>query len=115
MAKYCGKIGYVVEEEVAPGVWDKVTKERTYYGDIINIKRDTNSSNNTDIDTLVLNSRLSIISDPFAKQNVNALRYATINGVKWKINSIDFSYPRMFIELGGIYNDIGREENKISQ
>lgn len=111
MAKYCGKIGYVVEEETAPGVWDKVIKERTYYGDIINIKRTIESSNNTDNDTIMINSKLSIISDPFAKQNINTLRYAVINGVKWTIKRIDFAYPRMIIELGGIYNDIGRKED----
>lgn len=111
MAKYCGKIGYVVEEETVPGVWDKVVKERTYYGDIINIRRDTNNSANSDNDDILINSKLSIISDPFAKQNFNTMKYATINGVKWKIKSIDFNYPRMTIDLGGIYNDIGGKKN----
>lgn len=114
MAKYCGKIGYVVEEEVVPGYWEKVIKERLYYGDIINIRRNTENSASSDIDNITINCKLSIISDPFAKQNFNSMIYATINGTKWKIKGIDFSYPRMSIELGGIYHDIGREENKIS-
>lgn len=104
MAKWCGKIGYVVEEETAPDYWEKKTKERTYYGDILSIKRETQNSENSDNNNIKINSRLSIISDPFAKQNFDNMKYATINGVKWKIETIDFNYPRMSIDLGGIYN-----------
>lgn len=112
MAKWCGKIGYVVEKETAPDYWEKIIKERTYYGDLISIKRSTQNSENSDNDNIKINSRLSIISDPFAKQNFDTMKYATINGVKWKIESIDFAYPRMNVDLGGVYNVIRGQENK---
>ena len=110
MAKWVGKIGYYVEEETAPGYYEKHTKERTYYGDIINIRRDTKSGEGTN-DTLVLNSEISIISDPFTNQNIDTMLYATVHNIKWKIDSIKPGYPRMTLVLGGKYNDSGREEN----
>ena len=102
MAKYCGKIGYVAEEEeTRPGYWEPVIK----------IRRDTKDSEYGSNDDILLNSRLSIISDAFANENYSKMRYATINNVKWKITNIDINYPRIIIDLGGLYNDTGRKED----
>ena len=35
MAKYCGIIGFAVDEVVAPGVHEEKIVERKYYGDLI--------------------------------------------------------------------------------
>ena len=35
MAKWSGKIGFVVTSETKPGVWKEVATDRTYYGDLI--------------------------------------------------------------------------------
>lgn len=104
MAKFCGKLGYSINEEVYEDYFEPVIKERTYYGDIISIRRDTRDSANGNNDDILLNSKLSIISDPFAKQNINCLKYAVINGVAWKVTNVDINYPRMNIDLGGVYN-----------
>ena len=39
MAKFYGVIGYVVNEETVPGVWEEVVKERPYSGDILKNNR----------------------------------------------------------------------------
>ena len=110
MAKYCGNIGYCVEEETKPGVIEPVMKERKYYGDILSLKR--NTENGTQInDALLLNTRISVVSDPFATQNRNALKYITLDGIRWKITSIDIQFPRMIVETGGVYNGPIPESN----
>ncbi len=103
MAKYCGNIGYCVEEETRPGVIEPIMKERKYYGDILSLKRNTQNGDKIN-DTLVLNTRISVVSDPFAAQNLNALKYIILNGIRWKISSIDIQFPRMIVETGGEYN-----------
>jgi len=103
MAKYCGYIGYSVEEETKPGVIEPVIKERKYYGDILSLKRNTQNGDQIN-DTILLNTRISVISDPFAKQNRNALKYITLDGLRWEILSVDIQFPRMIVETGGVYN-----------
>lgn len=33
-----------------------------------------------------------------------SLLYISIDGIKWKIQSMNIAYPRVTLELGGIYN-----------
>ena len=103
MARYCGNIGYCVDEETRPGVIEPVMKERKYYGDIITLKRNTSSSDKVN-DDILLNTKISVVSDPFATQNRNALKYIIVDGIRWKIASIDIQFPRMIVETGGVYN-----------
>lgn len=103
MAKYCGEIGYVQTLETDPGVWEEVVTERTYYGDVIknNRRLQTESSVN---DGINISNQLSIVADPFANENIYAMRYAKFMGYKWKISNVDVQYPRLILTLGGVYN-----------
>lgn len=103
MTKYAGMIGYATLRETEPGVWEDTFEERKAYGDILrNSLRFTAAQEIND--DLTFSGRLSILSDPFSRENFHRIRYATINGIKWRVNSVEANYPRMTLFLGGPYD-----------
>lgn len=104
--KFSGKIGFWEEDkETSPGVYKSEIFEKTYFGDVIkNIQR-FQSVENQQNENLIINNRISIISDLYILNNWPSIKYVIWKGVKWKAKSIDISsYPRVIIELGGVYN-----------
>ncbi len=104
MAKFCGLIGYAVPEETSPGIWEDKITEREYCGDIINNTSKWSSDSDSTIDELNVNNRFSILADPFAYENFQAMKYVNFMGANWKITSVDVQYPRLILTVGGIYN-----------
>lgn len=109
MAKYFGKIGYAMTQEVKPGVWEEVIIENDYCGEdtraISRWKSGTQLNDDKDID-----KQISILANPFAIENFMYIRYITAYGQRWKVNSVEVQYPRLILSVGGLYN--GREENR---
>ena len=103
MGKWFGKIGYAVTEEITPGVWVEQITERTYYGDIIRNTRRLQTSDKLNDDINVSNE-ISIVADPFARDNFHAMRYIEFMGTRWKVSSVEVQYPRLILSLGGVYN-----------
>ena len=103
MTKWCGIIGYVNTVETVPGVWADKSTEKKYYGDLLSITRRLQTTNKLN-DDIVISNEISIIADPFASQNFYSMRYAEINGAKWKISDIRIEYPRLILTIGGLYN-----------
>lgn len=103
MGKFYGKVGYVVTEETAPGVWQEQITERTYYGDEQQNSRRLSSMDSTNDDFNVSN-KISIVADPYAYQNFHAMRYVEFMGALWKISHVDVQRPRLILALGGLYN-----------
>lgn len=103
MAKYYGKIGFVVVEETKPGVWKEIITERDYFGDLIRNTRRLQSANQVN-DNITISNEISIVADPFARENFHAMRYAEYMGTKWKVTSVEVQYPRLILSVGGIYN-----------
>lgn len=101
--KYCGKIGFATTSETVPGNWTEQITEKLYYGDLIRNSRKLQSSGNQN-DNIVISNEISIIADPFAKENFHAIRYAEYIGTKWKVSSVDVQYPRLILSLGEVYN-----------
>ena len=101
--KYCGKIGFATTTETIPGNWEEQFTERIYYGDLIRNSRKLQSSGNQN-DNIVISNEISIVADPFAKENFHAIRYAEYMGTKWKVSSVDVQYPRLTLSLGEAYN-----------
>ena len=104
MARFCGKIGYAVQSETAPGVWTESIKERIYYGDETRNARRLQSSGHQN-DDIEISNRLSIIADPFAYENFHAMRYVIYMGSEWKISEVEVQRPRLILSLGGLYNE----------
>jgi hypothetical protein len=103
MGKWHGKIGYAKTVETNPGVWEETTIEREYGGDLIRNIRKLDPSGNVN-DDINIASDISIVADPFARENSHTIRYAEIMGVKWKVASIDIQPPRLILTIGGLYN-----------
>lgn len=104
MAKFYGKIGYVVTEETSSGIWsERELDPKNYYGDILTNVRRWETSGNIN-DNLSIGNRISILADPFAFENIQAMKWIEFMGTKWKISSVDVEYPRLIITMGDVYN-----------
>lgn len=101
--KFFGAIGYGFEEEVEPGKWRKRIEERNYAGEIQTNRtsKETGADINDDIN---ISNVISIIADQYAYQNFQSIQYVTWYGSDWKVRSIEPSYPRLILTLGGVYN-----------
>ena len=106
MAKFHGMIGFVdtVEDPDNPGVWEEKTVEKEYRGDLIKVYRKTQTSADSVNDNLILSTEITIVADPYANQNMYAMRYVVFGGTKWKVTSVGVEYPRLRLSIGGVYN-----------
>lgn len=109
MAKFFGKIGYGETVIIRPGVRDVQIVEKEYYGDLIRNSRRYESSGQVN-DNLNISNSISIIADPYAYQNFHLMRYVEFMGSKWKISSVEVQYPRLILQVGGVYNDSSGKE-----
>lgn len=103
MAKFSGKIGFRIDEETRPGVWKKNTVEKQYYGDVIRNVRNNQNSGKVNED-ITISNEISIVSDSFLNEHYSTISYVVLNGIKWKVNSINIQYPRLVLSVGGLYN-----------
>lgn len=107
--KYKGIIGFVKSKKSPdpnrPGKYlPNVITEREYYIDVLSVtrRRDTPDQINDDFK---ITNRLSILMDPFVKENFRTIAYVEYMGVKWKIASAEIQYPRLILNVGGEYNN----------
>lgn len=103
MAKFSGTIGYIKTEETVPGVWEEKITERQYVGDVIKNLRRWNSGEGLN-DNFVVSNQISVVADTYATENLAYMKYIEFMGAKWKISDISIEYPRLVINLGGLYN-----------
>ena len=107
-ARFYGKVGFErtleMDPENHPGVFEPIVEAREYYGDLYQNSRRWEPNGNSINETPVVSNRISIVADSYAYSNVGAMRYVEMNGVLWKIISIDIERPRIVLTIGGIYN-----------
>lgn len=103
MAKWYGPIGYGISTEVKPGVWKETIKEIPYSGDILENSRRIQTTDQVN-DNIQISNKISIIANPFAKENFHAMRYVHFMGAKWKITNVEVKPPRLILTIGGLYN-----------
>lgn len=104
MGRFYGAIGYAIQEETSPGVWQEKITTRNYSGEVI---RNVSKMQGTETlnDNLNVDNRISIVADPFAYKNFSTMRYITWLGALWKINSVEVQRPRLILTIGGVYNE----------
>lgn len=103
MARYSGMIGYAETVKTAAGRWTEQISERHYYGDVNRAVRRLENGTGVN-DDVTINNEISIVADPYANEHVFAIRYATWQGVQWKVTNAEVLYPRIILTLGGIYH-----------
>lgn len=102
--KFYGAVGFFEGmKETTPGVYRPSITERPYYGEVIKDHRKFQPSSSQN-DEFTVSNRISILADLYAQENWTSIRYVIWNGVKWKVTSVDVTYPRLTLELGGVYN-----------
>lgn len=103
MARYCGKIGFSISKETAPGIYEDDITERTYYGDVV---RDLRKENRTDkvVRDVTISNSFSVVADPFAFENFQFIKYLKYMGIAWNVESVEVQYPRLLISVGGIWH-----------
>lgn len=103
MAKYYGHIGFATPiNDERPGVTSDDIVERPYFGEVIRNARRVQSSDTVNVD-LALSNQISIVMDPYLAKNFYNIRYLTFMGTKWSVTNIEMRYPRMLIDIGGLY------------
>lgn len=104
MAKWSGIIGYGQQVQTSQGVYEDVIIKREYSGDVIQNNARWSVSQESTNDNLNVNNRISILADPFARDNFHTMRYVTFMGTEWKITNVEVQYPRLVLTMGGVYN-----------
>ena len=104
MNKYYGSVGYVSYEETGLDVWEEVTTVRKYGGDVLKSSRRFTGSEHLN-DNVVLNNRISIIADPYAFKHYGDIKWCEWMGTKWEVTNTTIEYPRLILDLGGVYNE----------
>lgn len=103
MGKFYGVVGFADTKETSPGVWEEQISERQYYGDVNRFNKRYEPQNQVN-DNITINNEISIVGDPFAYEHFAYLRYVEWMGVKWKVSSVEIQYPRLILNIGGVYN-----------
>ncbi len=103
MAKFYGKIGYGESVETAPGVYEDVITELSYYGDVLRNTRQLQTGENLNSDITVNNS-ISIVADAYANEHFFAIRYIEWMGTLWSVTDVEVKSPRLILRMGGVYN-----------
>ena len=102
MAKWYGKVGYIINEEVEPGVWDTKTTELPYFGDTLSGASKWSPAGKVN-DDLNVTSKISIMADPFAIQHFSSIKYVEFMGAMWDVTTIEPQPPRLILTVGGLY------------
>lgn len=101
--KFFGTVGYVETMELRPNIYEEVTTERQYYGDVLrNTKRNEGGQNLND--NINVNNLISIVADEYAYGHFFAIRYVIWENSKWKVTNVEVSRPRLILTIGGVYN-----------
>lgn len=102
MSRFSGKLGFVITRETEEGVWLEDVVEISVKGTIRSlwVRNNNNASVNTD---LRLTNEVSVLMDTKIKTHLETLKYVVWKGSKWEVQSIGVNYPRLTINLGGLY------------
>lgn len=103
MAKFFGEIGFATQVETSPGIWEDKIIEKQYYGDVTRESRRFSASERV-LDNINLSNQVSIIADGYVTDNIQNLRYVRWLGGLWKISYVELKFPRLVLEMTGVYN-----------
>lgn len=96
-------VGYGLQTEIAPGVFDDEIVEKRYFADTMWDNRRFNQTTVVN-DDLQLNVAFSILADSYANANFNNIRYLKYQGNRWRITAVEVESPRLKLYAGGVYN-----------
>ena len=104
MSNFYGSFGFSVSTKTAPGVFTPSITERQYKGDVLSNTRRYEAQTNSTNDDLLINNKISILSDSFTDKNIGHIIYVIYENTKWKVTNVEIERPRLILTLGGVYN-----------
>lgn len=113
MGKFYGKVGFITTEETSPGVYLPRAKKKTYYGEVLNATKRWRGAEDQVNDNIIVDSRISILSDKFMTENLSHIRFVDWMGALWTVTSVELQFPRVILSIGGVYN--GEDEQGSEQ
>lgn len=103
-----GDIAFSSQVEVEPGIWEDQPVIKRYYGDLTrDSKRDQLQGINSDI---VLVNQLTILADPYLQNSFHKILYVTLAGKKWRVSSVEETYPNITLHFGQLYKEEDNED-----
>lgn len=91
------------DEETGLDEYTPKIETKSYYVDL----EDTivkNQSTEFQNDKINISNTIKVFADLFIRNNWPSIRYVLMDGIKYNISSVRVIYPRLQIDLGGVYN-----------
>lgn len=101
--RYSGKVGYAVQTEVSPGVWEDTITERAKLGTVIQ-RTEALDSGDSVLPQYRTTTSVSVLCDGVLKENYDNLRYVSYMGKNWTISSAVMQWPQLVLYIGEVYN-----------
>lgn len=103
--KFIGAIGFWEGDiETAPDVYKPVIVEKPYTGDMPRNFRRFDTRSESQEDDLTTSNQISILADLYMHSHLTSIRYILWNGQRFKAKNVTIEYPRVTIEMGGVYH-----------
>lgn len=100
--KWFGEIAFSNQELVDTDVWQDKPIVRQYYGDLNKNYKSDQLSDSINRSVSVTNT-LSVVADPFLLDSFHKILYVTFANQKWRVSSVEVSYPRLTLNFGSLY------------
>ena len=104
MAKFSGKVGFIIPTDDGYGLWTDVVIEKTMRGDLLRLRNDVVADSSKVNDDMILSATISLIANKFLHENFQHVKYINYMGVNWKVSGVRINGVRWEITTGGIYN-----------
>ncbi len=103
--KFAGNVGFwLTADETKPGIFEDHMVEKYYTGDINRAFNKWGARSEATTDELSLNNQVSILGNLFAFEKWPSIKYVKWNNICWKVNTVEIRYPRLILEIGGVWN-----------
>ena len=118
MAKSHGVIGFAIQTQTHPGVYEDSIEEKPYSWEYVRPAANRYVAGASVNDNIVMSTQISVVINPFLRTNSAYARYVKVDGIKWKVTAVEpeFDRPRYRFTLGEVYQDVqgGEETNSSS-
>ena len=106
MAKWSGEIGFIFtkEEPEGSGIHKTVVEVKHCVGDVVRASKRWQEASEKVSSDITLSNQVSIVATPYLLKNFYAIRFISFMGSYWSVNSVAMDYPRLTLEIGGVYN-----------
>lgn len=103
--KFFGTVGFWErDEEVRPGVYRPSIVEKVYTGDMPRNFRKFDQSSEKQNNDISVSNQVTIVADLYMQNNLSSIRYVVWNGQKLSVKNVTIDYPRVTLEIGGVYS-----------